>query len=579
MLQDGTENALQLSDSSDVDTKQFSSVNATGDLLKILNQNPPLYYSRLRSICGILGKYLELPGDQIPFDLIEARKRSFRPFLEGRRYTEASVRTYVALQRRLLNTAREHGWNPDGHPNAAWAPLFEIARKEHATDIIRHFARTMKSPAAVTMDDVEQWGKDRLSDGLMYTSIAVKKNVFWRILKQTGWIKTTPSHLMKFDLYGVPLEEMPVKLRDDIQTVLKWKQAAFAPNRPKHGRIRAITANNVRLAFQQLNGYVVKIGGGSPQSLNELIQPDNISGFIEWSMNERNIKGRSIEGRLAGILAIVKHHTMFKGNDYSWFKALIDSIPLEDPSEIKKRKAAKYVTYDELERIPDQIRDYREAYERQSRKIPSRVAQLGLAEFMFRWYLVFPWRQRNLRECRVGGPAPNLFKGKIPQISEIDKPDWVVEEEAINPDAEFWMISFAPDGTKTHIPVDLLLPRQLVAPLEQYLAIYRSALLDGKSSEMLFITPRGKPMRSDQIGKVIGHWTTKFASNRTTPHIIRDSVAYKWLKAHPKDYLTLSKILWHKNVQTTIQIYGARFNESSGTCAMEAWLDERAANK
>lgn len=94
---------------------------------------------------------------------------------------------------------------------------------------------------------------------------------------------------------------------------------------------------------------------------------------------------------------------------------------------------------------------------------------------------------------------------------------------------------------------------------------------------MLFVTPRGKQMRPDQVGKVIGYWTIQFAKNRTTPHIIRDSVAYRWLKAHPKDYLTLSKILWHKRVQTTVEIYGARFDESSGACAMEEWLDERAA--
>jgi site-specific recombinase XerD len=116
-----------------------------------------------------------------------------------------------------------------------------------------------------------------------------------------------------------------------------------------------------------------------------------------------------------------------------------------------------------------------------------------------------------------------------------------------------------------------------VGPLEEYLAVYRPLLLKDNDPGTLFVTPRGKPMRSDQVGKVIGNWTTKFAPRRTTPHMIRDSVAYKWLKEHPKDFLTLSKILWHKNVQTTIQIYGARFNESSGTCAMEAWLDQRAS--
>jgi hypothetical protein len=59
--------------------------------------------------------------------------------------------------------------------------------------------------------------------------------------------------------------------------------------------------------------------------------------------------------------------------------------------------------------------------------------------------------------------------------------------------------------------------------------------------------------------------------------LFRDVIAFKWLKEHPKDYLTLSKMLRHKNVQTTIEIYGAQYNESSGVCAMEAWLEAREA--
>lgn len=577
-LQNGSEIALPLPDSSGSDGKQPLPVKTTGDLLAILEKNPPRSFKMLRTTCGHLGKYFDLPGDQIPFDLIEDKKCGFRPFLESRRYSENSVRSYVYQQRSLLKAAMRHGWSPDGHATEAWKPLLTLAVEEHLTDIVRHFARTMKSPKELTKEAVDRWGESRISDGLMFTTVATKKNQFWRMLEKTGWLTSTPAHLLKFSPYGIPLEEMPPKLRDDIQTVLKWKQADFARNRPKFGKIRAVTANNDRLILEQLTSYVVKICGGNPQSLHDLIHQENIEGFIEWTINERHIKGRSVQGRLAGILAIVKHHPMFKGQDFTWFKTLLDSIPLEDDSERKKRKALKYVSYDELETIPAKIRAFRQAYEKQQKRNATRVAQLAMEEFMFRWYLVFPWRSRNQRECRIRGFAPNLFKGRIPPLTDIDKPGWIIEEEAKNPDAEFWMISFNSDATKTHISVDLLLPRQLIKPLEEYLKEWRPLLLDGKDSEMLFVTPRGKQMRSDQVGKVIGHWTTKFAPVRTTPHLIRDSVAFKWLKEHPKDFLTLSKILWHKNVQTTVQIYGARFNESSGSCAMEAWLDQRSAN-
>jgi hypothetical protein len=39
------------------------------------------------------------------------------------------------------------------------------------------------------------------------------------------------------------------------------------------------------------------------------------------------------------------------------------------------------------------------------------------------------------------------------------------------------------------------------------------------------------------------------------------------------DYLTLSKLLWHRNIQTTIRKYGWMCNESSALCRMERVLD------
>lgn len=575
----GTPIATLPPDPSDSDTKQTVTVSNTGDLLAIYDGHAGRTDRMLRTVCGHLGRYHNLPGDQIPINLIEDKKRGFRTFLESRRYTENTIRTYVGQQRHLLKVAMRHGWNPAGNPTDAWKALLSISVEEHLTDIIRYFSRTTNSPAHVTKEAVDCWGEERIRDGLMFTTVASKKNDFWRLLKKMGWITDTPEHMLKFEQFGIPLKDLPPRLRADAEALLKWKQATFAPNRPKRGKIRATTAVGLRLTIGQLAGYVINVCGAVPESLKDMVQKHYVEGFIEWAFDVRHVKGRTVQLAIARLAACVKYHPAYSDRDWTWLKPLIDSIPLEDEAEIKKRKAAKYIDYDEFEAIPIQIRTHREAYEKKKRKSQLRIAQLAAEEFLFRWFLAFPWRQRNLRELRVGGMSPNLFKAKIPPLSSIDKPDWVVEEEARNPDAEFWMITFSPDETKTHISVDLLLPRTLVEPLEEYLAVWRPPLLNGNHPNTLFVSPRGKPLRSDQVGKVIGHWSKTFASKRTTPHLIRDSVAYKWLKAHPKDYLTLSKILWHKNVQTTVRIYGSRFNESSGMSAMEAWLDERAAKK
>ena len=175
--------------------------------------------------------------------------------------------------------------------------------------------------------------------------------------------------------------------------------------------------------------------------------------------------------------------------------------------------------------------------------------------------------------------SPALFKAKIPPFSELDKPDWVLQEESKNPEAGFWQVRFAPSEVKTNMPIHLLVPHQLIPALEEYLTKYRPILLGDRKTDTLLLNEAGNPMRYDMVERAVGHWTLQFAGIRTTPHMFRDSVAYKWLKEHPNDFLSLSKLLWHRNVQTTIRIYGARFNESSGANAMEAWLDKREKSK
>lgn len=196
-------------------------------------------------------------------------------------------------------------------------------------------------------------------------------------------------------------------------------------------------------------------------------------------------------------------------------------------------------------------------------------------ELLMKWLITLPWRQRNIRECRIGGATPNLFKSTIAPFSDINKPGWVIEEELRNPKAEFWQFQFSDEETKTGIEVSSLLPRQLIGSLDEYLKASRPHLLVNSDPDVLFVNKAGRKMTKNQMTQTVSELTLRYKGRRVTPHAFRDIVAYTWLKEHPKDYLTLSKMLWHSNINTTIQIYGSRFNESNGVSAMEAWLDER----
>ena len=69
------------------------------------------------------------------------------------------------------------------------------------------------------------------------------------------------------------------------------------------------------------------------------------------------------------------------------------------------------------------------------------AAELVKEEFLIKWLLTLPWRQRNIRECRIGGSNPNIFKAKLPSGRALDMPDWWDEAQR-NPEATFWQMRF-----------------------------------------------------------------------------------------------------------------------------------------
>jgi integrase len=258
--------------------------------------------------------------------------------------------------------------------------------------------------------------------------------------------------------------------------------------------------------------------------------------------------------------------------DLSWYRTMLESIPSESYDDVKARKAKKYLEYEVLESIPQQIRAKRASAAKQGKE---QVARLVMEELMISWLLVLPWRQRNLRECRIGGQNPNLFKERVPASSYIDIPAWARQEEASNPNAKFWQFRFSHEETKTGISVHALVPRSLVDLLEDYLSEYRPISLKGRKCDTLFVPLEADAMRSLFVTNTISDLTLRYGGRRVTPHLFRDVVAFAWLKSNPEAYLRLSKMLWHKNVSTTIDIYGSRFNQASGVIAMEEWLTER----
>jgi hypothetical protein len=177
------------------------------------------------------------------------------------------------------------------------------------------------------------------------------------------------------------------------------------------------------------------------------------------------------------------------------------------------------------------------------------------------------WRQLNIRKCRLGS---NLFKDTISPFASMVVPRWVKEKIKINPREKFWQYHFREKETKTAHEVRSVLPRRLVPLLEEFLEQHRPILLQGPDPGTLFMNKKNGPLTAGEVGSLVGELTLKYGKKRVTPHRFRDAFAYWWLDQHPEDYLTVSKKLWHRNIQTTIRNYGCKFDEAQADCRVEA---------
>lgn len=529
-----------------------------------------------------LSDYLQVPPDQLRIEALVDVTPGFKAHLEQRQYKRGSVESYCKFARLLLAKAEQLGWrlleaDADGH----WQEILAAVKPFGCQDIVRYAIRHGIDASKFTDLDLDAWGETLMARGRTYCTARDTKILFKRVLKQRGVAQELPllSPNQLPTRYAVPIERFPAQLREEVEALLRWKQAVFAPGRPRRARQRPVSAENLKSYIQQFYGYATQIEptcanvnpgrDGNVKSLIEIVTQERITAFVSWLLNKRKLLNGTVGGDLAMLYAAVRYYPAFKNHDFKWLAELARQLPGDPSSGIEERKLTKYLLYDDLAEIPRKIQKDRE-------RLPAgeqnKRALLARDELLIRWLTTLPWRQRNIRECRMGA---NLFKAAVPPLGSIELPAWVKDRIRVNPNEVFWQFDFREHETKNGERVRAIVPRQLIPMLEEYLVKHRPALLNGPDPGTLFVTRGGKALGCLHIESLIANITVRYAGRRTTPHLFRDSFAYKWLQDHPTDYLTLSKHLWHKDVHTTLGHYGSKFDTSRAACDVEKWLESR----
>ena len=157
-----------------------------------------------------------------------------------------------------------------------------------------------------------------------------------------------------------------------------------------------------------------------------------------------------------------------------------------------------------------------------------KTPRLAHDELLMLWITTLPWRQQNLRQCRLGDPATaNLFFAPLPALIHVAKPKWVDEALASDSKKSFWQFYFREDETKVGQRVRGILPRRLIPLLEEYLADHRPRLVAKKDPGTLFVNEDGCAIDYQILTYRISELVLKYIGRRTTPHLFRDAFSLR----------------------------------------------------
>jgi integrase len=543
-------------------------------------------------------------------DEILERRGGFHGYLENRDYGSTTIQNYVEKTRLALDIAQKAGWQPDANISALWRVMLDDPATRTFTAFIRHFAALTDSPGDVTRAQVINLVNQQVINFEHSLLAATNRSCsFIRYLIRAGYSQVDPIRAARLDDYGIPLDKFPDELLREVERLIALRlsdsgryeetiidddledldlddfseESAKEEGRRPHRQVNVETANLLEECVCRLFGFLINIKRkNNITKLTQLFNPRVLVKYRHWLKNERKVTTGGLHTTFVPILAALRQLPDYQPQHLLWIPAFIRSLgKMPTPDEVRAKKAQRQLEFSEVKKIPELLRakrihlGYRKVDEstpigrKEKYQIIWRIASLTMSELAIRWILTLPWRQRNLREMRVIGNNPNIFKSKIPDGIEIDKPAWVLAEEYKNPNAKFWLYKFSPKENKTGKTIFCVLPKHLAPILDEYLTNWRPKLVGNKNTETLFVNQRGMPMSATQFGCFISEIALRYGGKRMNPHIFRDVFAFAWLKKYPRDFVTLSLQLWHSDVETTMRHYAGKFNTSCTTEPVE----------
>lgn len=589
---------------------------------------------RYNATFKIISKWMGAAPDQIELEqlFLKETTSTFRPYLrENFAYLEYTTQHHRKGLTYLGKLAASLGVQVRPVFPEAWREVFKAAQRKRCVATAEYFALRKPSPADVTPEEVEAWSEDQIARGLRRKAGARKaKCLFLAVLRECGFTEQQPVESARHKDYAVKLDDLPALLKCDVEALLKWmltgtteegrwkkswRDGYDSSTLQKHYEgVREITANRVVSEICRLFGFLRNVLHDEEgiDSFKALLIPAIFCCYRDWLREVRKVGAGSMRTLFGQLFSSLRNFPGASGIDLSWTTDFIASLPEYSSVSRNARKLLRIIPFSALEAVPDQLRKERytlidrhkraEAAEAKCKKreVPKyremkiakaraarlmRIAVLAQQELIMRWLVTLPWRNENLNQCRlhrdpVTGKPANLRHVPAGSVPGAIVDDWVRKLQMEAPMTLVWVFSFDEDETKAARPVTGVLPQSLGDALDEFLDYYRDILVcENRNLPTLFANQAGGSLNSQQLAEAVEEATRRYAGNSVNPHLARDIYALAYLLANDADYLTLSKILWHKNHLITVMTYSWLYDEAVGASAAGKWSEQRRLEK
>jgi len=507
---------------------------------------------------------------EIPVHKLLSTKRQLSTYLDGTNLKPNTRRNYKSFFARFLKWAVEQGLIHIGiqvELSEKWLQLtFPLKKVSSGRQGHRNALRLLAKWAAtfgIEPDELTPLMLESFRDYLRDESgIKAWRQIYhraqkeWNLHVQNGRVQMLDWPILpsgRRTKYSVMLHEWPQSMQKNYQKNRNWCLAPFVHNRDAKYHQRPVSADQNLSNFERIAGFAHNIQGKQIESfsMDMFLDEALINDYIEWMINIRNGgKIRVTQKRLiAQLLGMAKgYYKNEKASD--WLTRLQNNLV----SEPVKNKKEALIPLEDLVRVPDAIKQKRLRIAKNARKKKQKFsmlhqAKLFMEELMYRFLLERPIRQKNLREMKL-------------DINLLHQEDG------------HWQVKYRGEEMKNGLPFQFPFPLQLEPMLVEYFKKYRHYACNGYDNDYVFPNPNGGHIDARVIQRMVHNNTIEALGKPMNPHLIRDCVAYDFLKENPGQYLILAQLLAHSDPNTTIQIYG-HFEAEEAVVLYDRWRKKK----